>query len=97
MKLGILYGEIFFLLTGRWVLPVGGYCMVWAVEESRERSLTTLQAALIINTIVNMFGIAKLASAYLVQAIDIAHELGLFEPTTYITLSGGAVLILIKL
>ncbi|KAJ0137605.1 hypothetical protein HZ326_19413 [Fusarium oxysporum f. sp. albedinis] len=28
MKLGILYGEIFFLLTGRWVLPVGGYCMV---------------------------------------------------------------------
>jgi hypothetical protein len=46
--------------------------------------LTTLQAALIINTIVNMFGIDKLASAYLVQAIDIAHELGLFEPTTYI-------------
>lgn len=31
-----------------------------------------------------MFGIDKLASAYLVQAIDIAHELGLFEPTTYI-------------
>jgi hypothetical protein len=57
---------------------------LWAVEESRERSLTTLQAALIINTIVNMFGIDKLASAYLVQAIDIARELGLFEPTTYI-------------
>ncbi|RFN43459.1 hypothetical protein FIE12Z_12303, partial [Fusarium flagelliforme] len=57
---------------------------LWAVEESRERSLTTLQAALIMNTIVNMFGIDKLASAYLVQAIDIAHELGLFEPTTYI-------------
>ncbi|RBA09644.1 hypothetical protein FPRO05_14343 [Fusarium proliferatum] len=57
---------------------------LWAVEESRERSLTTLQAALIINTIVNMFGIDELASAYLVQAIDIAHELGLFEPTTYI-------------
>ncbi|KAK2926338.1 hypothetical protein FoTM2_013203 [Fusarium oxysporum f. sp. vasinfectum] len=57
---------------------------LWAVEESRERSLTTLQAALIINTIVNMFGIDKLASVYLVQAIDIAHELGLFEPTTYI-------------
>jgi len=57
---------------------------LWAVEESGERSLTTLQAALIINTIVNMFGIDKLASAYLVQAIDIAHELGLFESTTYI-------------
>ncbi|KAG7425123.1 Nitrogen assimilation transcription factor nirA [Fusarium oxysporum f. sp. raphani] len=57
---------------------------LWAVEESGERSLTTLQAALIINTIVNMFGIDKLASAYLGQAIDIAHELGLFESTTYI-------------
>ncbi|EGU73866.1 hypothetical protein FOXB_15623, partial [Fusarium oxysporum f. sp. conglutinans Fo5176] len=57
---------------------------LWAVEESRERSLTTLQAALIINTIVNMFGMDTLASAYLVQAIDIAHELGLFEPTTYL-------------
>ncbi|EGU86544.1 hypothetical protein FOPG_17747 [Fusarium oxysporum f. sp. conglutinans race 2 54008] len=57
---------------------------LWAVEGSHKRSLTTLQAALIINTIVNMFGINKLASAYLAQAIDIAHELGLFEPTTYI-------------
>ncbi|RFN47270.1 hypothetical protein FIE12Z_8483 [Fusarium flagelliforme] len=57
---------------------------LWAVEESCERRLTTLQAALIINTVVNMFGIDKLASAYLVQAIDIAHGLGLFEPTTYI-------------
>ncbi|KAF5703906.1 nitrate assimilation regulatory nirA [Fusarium mundagurra] len=57
---------------------------LWAVEESRERNLTTLQAVLIINTIVNMFGIDKPASAYLVQAINIAHDLGLFEPTTYI-------------
>ncbi|KAG7404565.1 Nitrogen assimilation transcription factor nirA [Fusarium oxysporum f. sp. raphani] len=57
---------------------------LWGVEESGERSLTTLQATLIINTIVNMFGIDKLASAYLVRAIDIAHDLGLFEPTTYI-------------
>jgi hypothetical protein len=32
MKNGILYGEIFFLLTGRWVLPVGGYCMVEDIE-----------------------------------------------------------------
>ncbi|KAH7191430.1 hypothetical protein BKA60DRAFT_662003 [Fusarium oxysporum] len=57
---------------------------LWAVEESGKRSLTTLQATLIINTIVNIFDIDKLASAYLAQAIDIAHELGLFEPTTYI-------------
>jgi hypothetical protein len=57
---------------------------LWAVEEAHERSLTTLEAALIINTIVNMFGIDRLASAYLVQAIDTAHELGLFEPTIYL-------------
>ncbi|KAL5603441.1 hypothetical protein FOVSG1_006191 [Fusarium oxysporum f. sp. vasinfectum] len=31
-----------------------------------------------------MFGMDKLASAYLAQAIDMAHELGLFESTTYI-------------
>ncbi|KAG5817520.1 hypothetical protein H9Q71_001862 [Fusarium xylarioides] len=31
-----------------------------------------------------MFGMDTLASAYLVQAIDIAHELGLFEPPTYL-------------
>jgi hypothetical protein len=31
-----------------------------------------------------MFGIDRLASAYLVQAIDIAHELGPFEPTIYL-------------
>ncbi|KAM5528913.1 C6 transcription factor [Fusarium oxysporum f. sp. phaseoli] len=35
---------------------------LWTVEESRERSLTTLQAALIINTIVNMFGMDTLAT-----------------------------------
>ncbi|KAL5603369.1 hypothetical protein FOVSG1_006119 [Fusarium oxysporum f. sp. vasinfectum] len=57
---------------------------LWVIEESRERSLTALQATLIINTIVNMFGMDKLTSAYLAQAIDMSHELGLFESTTYI-------------
>jgi hypothetical protein len=28
LKNSSLYGETFFLLAGRWVLPVGGYCMV---------------------------------------------------------------------
>jgi hypothetical protein len=34
VKLGILYGETFFLRAGRWVLPVGGYCMVLETRDS---------------------------------------------------------------
>ncbi|RKL36356.1 hypothetical protein BFJ70_g7287 [Fusarium oxysporum] len=41
-------------------------------------------AALVVNTIVNMFDMDPLSSAFLVRSIEIAHELGLFEPTTYI-------------
>ncbi|TVY72315.1 Nitrogen assimilation transcription factor nit-4 [Fusarium oxysporum f. sp. cubense] len=41
-------------------------------------------AALVVNTIVNMFDMDPLSSAFLIQSIEIAHELGLFEPTTYI-------------
>jgi hypothetical protein len=57
---------------------------LWVDEGSHERSLTALQATLIINTIVNMFGIDELASVYLVQAVNMAHELGLFDSTTYV-------------
>ncbi|KAJ4269845.1 hypothetical protein NW762_001514 [Fusarium torreyae] len=57
---------------------------LWIMEVDRRRSLTTLQAALVLNTIINMFDMDPLSSAYLVQATKMAHELGLFEPTTYI-------------
>ncbi|KAF5570420.1 nitrate assimilation regulatory nirA [Fusarium phyllophilum] len=57
---------------------------LWIVEVTHNRSLTTLQAALVLNTIVNMFDMDPLSSAFLVRSIEIAHELGLFEPTTYI-------------
>ncbi|KAF5538341.1 nitrate assimilation regulatory nirA [Fusarium mexicanum] len=57
---------------------------LWIVEVTHNRSLTTLQAALVLNTIVNMFDMDFLSSAFLVRSIEIAHELGLFEPTTYI-------------
>ncbi|KAI8409295.1 hypothetical protein FOFC_09131 [Fusarium oxysporum] len=57
---------------------------LWIVEVTHNRSLTTLQAALVVNTIVNMFDMDPLSSAFLVRSIEIAHELGLFEPTTYI-------------
>ncbi|KAI1042678.1 hypothetical protein LB505_001180 [Fusarium chuoi] len=54
------------------------------VEVTYNRSLTTLQAALVLNTIVNMFDMDSLSSAFLVRSIEIGHELGLFKPTTYI-------------
>ncbi|KAF4334289.1 nitrate assimilation regulatory nirA [Fusarium beomiforme] len=57
---------------------------LWIAETIHNRSLTTLQATLVINTIVNMFDMDPLSSAFLVQATDMAHELDLFEPTTYI-------------
>ncbi|KAF5562705.1 nitrate assimilation regulatory nirA [Fusarium napiforme] len=57
---------------------------LWIVEVTHNRSLTTLQAALVLNTIVNMFDMDPLSSAFLVRSTEIAHELGLFEPTTYI-------------
>ncbi|KAF5716035.1 nitrate assimilation regulatory nirA [Fusarium mundagurra] len=57
---------------------------LWILEVTHNRSLTTLQAALVLNTIVNMFDMDPLSSGFLVRSIEIAHELGLFEPTTYI-------------
>ncbi|KAF5677558.1 nitrate assimilation regulatory nirA [Fusarium heterosporum] len=57
---------------------------LWTLEIAHHRSLTTLQAALVLNTVVNMFDMDSLSSAYMVQATKIAHELGLFESTTYI-------------
>ncbi|KAF5665624.1 nitrate assimilation regulatory nirA [Fusarium denticulatum] len=57
---------------------------LWIVAVTHNRSLTTLQAALVLNTIVNMFDMDHLSSAFLVHSIEIAHELELFEPTTYI-------------
>jgi hypothetical protein len=57
---------------------------LWILEITHRRSLTTLQAALVINSIVNMFDMDPLSSAYMVQATKMAQELDLFEPTTYI-------------
>ncbi|KAG8669279.1 hypothetical protein FPOAC1_008668 [Fusarium poae] len=57
---------------------------LWILETIRDRSLTSLQAALVLNSVVNMFDMDPLSKAYLVQAIKMAQELELFEPTTYI-------------
>ncbi|KAF5026003.1 hypothetical protein F66182_1905 [Fusarium sp. NRRL 66182] len=57
---------------------------LWILEVPKQRSLTTLQAALVMNTITNMYDMDPLSSAFLVRATSMAHELGLFEPSTYI-------------
>lgn len=57
---------------------------LWIQEINHNRSLTTLQAALLLNSIFNMFDMDSLSTAYMVEAAKIAQELELFEPTTYI-------------
>ncbi|KAF4445510.1 hypothetical protein F53441_10763 [Fusarium austroafricanum] len=57
---------------------------LWIGEVTHNKSLTTLQALLVLNTIVNMFDMDHLSSAYLYKAVQLAQELDLFEPTTYI-------------
>ncbi|KAM0240719.1 hypothetical protein ACHAP5_007924 [Fusarium lateritium] len=57
---------------------------LWVLEITDQQSLTTVQSALVLNTVVNMLEMDYLSSAYIVQATKMAEELGLFEPTTYI-------------
>ncbi|KAM0257974.1 hypothetical protein ACHAPA_011474 [Fusarium lateritium] len=57
---------------------------LWVLEITDQRSLTTVQATLVLNSVVNMFDMDSLSSAFIVQATKMAEELGLFEPTTYI-------------
>ncbi|KAI6750893.1 hypothetical protein HG530_014343 [Fusarium avenaceum] len=57
---------------------------LWVLEIADQQSLTTVQAALVLNTVVNMFDMDSLSSAYILQATHMAQALGLFESTTYI-------------
>ncbi|KAM0203028.1 hypothetical protein ACHAPI_001198 [Fusarium lateritium] len=57
---------------------------LWVLEITDQRSLTTVQSALVLNTVANMLDMDSLSSAYIVQATKMAWELGLFESTTYI-------------
>ncbi|KAL2684517.1 hypothetical protein Neosp_005595 [[Neocosmospora] mangrovei] len=57
---------------------------LWEAEMPQERTLTTLQAGLVMNLIFTIYGMDSLASAYLVQATTIANELGLFDASTNI-------------
>ncbi|SCO87699.1 uncharacterized protein FRV6_11826 [Fusarium oxysporum] len=53
---------------------------LWELEMG-ESKLTTLQAALVMNSIYNMDGLDQIGNVYLVQAAKIAHNLNLFSPT----------------
>lgn len=52
---------------------------LWEVEVGKDR-LTTVQAALLLNSTMNMNGLDTLGSAYLTQAITMAYNLNLFNP-----------------
>ncbi|KAF2634761.1 nitrate assimilation regulatory protein nirA [Massarina eburnea CBS 473.64] len=53
---------------------------LWELESNIDKSLTTIQTALIFNNLCNVNCVDKIGIAYKNQAIAIAHELGLFDP-----------------
>ncbi|UPL02438.1 hypothetical protein LCI18_013372 [Fusarium solani-melongenae] len=55
---------------------------LWEAEMPQERTLTTLQAGLVMNSIFSIYGMDRLASAYLVQATTIVNDLGLLDAST---------------
>ncbi|KAI9686064.1 MAG: hypothetical protein M1822_004047 [Bathelium mastoideum] len=57
---------------------------LWELEQGAKSSLTTIQAALVINVILNMQSMDKLGMTYTVQALNMAHKLGLFGPLTHL-------------
>lgn len=57
---------------------------LWEIEVNRPHTLTTLQAGLIMNTIFSVCSMDDLSSAYLVQIIAMARNLGILESTAHI-------------
>ena len=54
------------------------------MEQASKSSLTTLQAALLIGLLFDLCGMDKIGWTYALQAIAMAHDLKLFEPSTNI-------------
>lgn len=52
---------------------------LWELEIGQSK-LTTLQAALVMNTVYNMDGLDQIGNIYMVEAAKIAHSLNLFGP-----------------
>jgi hypothetical protein len=62
---------------------------LWEVELIQPKCLTTLQAAVIINVVLNSDSMDKLGLLYSVQAIAIAEELDIFGPLTNVKSERG--------
>lgn len=55
---------------------------LWELEQTAGASLTTLQASLVINLLLNMCGLDKLGRTYAIRAVAMADELSIFTPST---------------
>lgn len=62
---------------------------LWELELGTKKSLPTLQAALLINILFDMHVMDKIGRWYVIQAVGIAHELGLFGPSEQTKASTG--------
>lgn len=58
---------------------------LWEMEQFQPKSLTTLQATLIINIVINSDSMDKLGLSYSEKAIAMAEELDIFGPLTTVT------------
>jgi hypothetical protein len=56
---------------------------LWELALNEKNSLTTIQAALVINIIMNMYSLDKVGMTYAVKAVAMSHELELFTPHTH--------------
>lgn len=52
---------------------------LWELERPGKSRLTTIQAAIVLNIVVNLNGLDRIGHAYLVQALAMAHDLKLFD------------------
>jgi hypothetical protein len=57
---------------------------LWELEADEDYSITTIQAGLVINIILNTTSMDKLGMSYGAQAVAMAQDLGLFESSVHI-------------
>ena len=55
---------------------------IWELEATEPR-ITTVQAGILFNVYYNLSGLDEIGQVYRIQAIALANELGLFNPTIH--------------
>lgn len=53
---------------------------LWDLEQRQKPRITTLQAAMVLNTVYNMTSMETMGLSFSGQAIALSYKLGLFEP-----------------